>query len=126
MKGADEYAYLFETGQYGKLYFVSYHHARGRTFQIFVLPEGEDAIPNGPGNAPLNQNAVEVYGITSGQPGWTETYGWLHNGPWINDFANLVAKKRQEIEQRNNKNRQIASQEAKAKAQRIKELLAKY
>ena len=41
--------------------------------------------------------AVEVYGITGGQPGWTETYGWLHRGKWEQDFAALVEKRRTEI-----------------------------
>lgn len=97
MKGADEYAKLFETGQRGRLYIVSYSHARGPCFHIFVLPDGEKAIPNGTSNAPLNKNGVEVYGITGGHPGWTETYGWLHHGKWVDDFDTLVgeAKKRE-------------------------------
>jgi hypothetical protein len=90
MVGARQYAELFETGQYGKLYIVSGSHARGKTFHIFVLPEGEQAIPNGSNNPPLNKDAVEVYGVTEGQPGWTEKYGWLHHGKWEDDFAELV------------------------------------
>lgn len=89
MNGASEYAKLFHTGQYGRLYLVSGSHARGRTFRIFVLPAGETAKPNGP-NAPLNKDAVEVYGIISGHPGWTEEYGWLHEGKWQDDFYQLV------------------------------------
>lgn len=38
---------------------------------------------------PLN-GAVEVYGIISGNPGWTEEYGWLRKGPWVKDFELLV------------------------------------
>ena len=90
MTGANEYAPLFRTGQYGRLYIVSGAHARGATFHIFVLPDGETGIDNGPNNAPQNADAVEVYGITGGNPGWTETYGWLHRGPWEADFAELV------------------------------------
>lgn len=89
MKGARKYANLFKTGQYGKLYIVSGSHARGKTFRVFVLAEGEKAITNGPNNAPLNSNAVEVYGVVSGDPGWTESYGWLHHGKWEEDFARL-------------------------------------
>ncbi len=92
MRGAREYADLIPTGQYKRLYISSHYHARGKTFRIYVLPEGEVAVPNGP-NAPLNKNAVEVYGITGGQPGWTETYGWLHQGKWVDDFNLLVTQK---------------------------------
>lgn len=104
MKGARRYASLFKTGQYGRLYIVSGHHARGKTFRIYVLPEGEDGVPNGCGNPCLNKNKVEVYGVISGQPGWTETYGWLHKGKWCDDFEELVKieeSRRMEIEKRN-------------------------
>jgi hypothetical protein len=97
MRGAREYANMFRTGQYGRLYLVSSSHARGKTFHIFVLPAGENATPNGE-NAPLNKDAVEVYGIINGQPGWTENYGWLHKGRWIEDFDNLCAVRKSEIE----------------------------
>jgi len=90
VKGAREYARLFETGQYGRLYIVSGYHARGKTFHIFVLPDGEKAIPNGPNSPPLNDDAVEVYGIIDGNPGWTESYGWLHQGRWQDDFQAMV------------------------------------
>lgn len=98
MRGAREYANMFKTGQYGRLYIVSGSHARGRTFHIFVLPAGETAISNGPNNAPLNKEAVEVYGIISGQHGWTENYGWIHEGRWIDDFSNLCAVRKCELE----------------------------
>lgn len=126
MKGAREYAKLFKTGQYGKLYIVSGKHARGRTFRIQVLPEGEKAIRNGDDNLCINYNAVVVYGEISGQPGWTESYGWIHEGQWQNDFFDLVSqaitdKERQEdfIEQEkeNNKMRE---------KKRITELLSQY
>lgn len=96
MKGARTYASLFETGQYGRLYIVSSSHARGDTFRIFVLPEGEKAISNGKGNPCLNKDAVCVFGVISGQPGWTEQYGWLHEGKWIKDFKVLAMQKAKE------------------------------
>ena len=97
MKGAREYADLFETGQYGKLYITSSSHARGRTFRIQVLPEGEKASPNGRSNLCTNENAVVVYGVIGGNPGWTEYYGWLHKGKWQEDFRALVEKRKAEI-----------------------------
>lgn len=89
MKGSEK-AHLFKTGQYGKLYITSSSHARGNTLRIQVLPEGEIAIPNGSGNTCLNKDAVLVYDIVSGQRGWTEVYGWLHQGKWQDDFRKLV------------------------------------
>lgn len=82
MNGAREYASLFKTGQYGCLYIVSGSHARGKTFHIQILPPGVKAIPNGPNNLCINAEAVGVYGIIGGNPGWTEVYGWKKHGPW--------------------------------------------
>jgi len=97
MQGAKEYANLFTTGTYGKLYIVSSSHARGKTFRIYVLPDGEGFIHNGPSNGPLNSNAVEVYGPVSGQLGWSEVYGWKHLGQWVSDFSDIVQIRLQEL-----------------------------
>lgn len=93
MQGAREYASLFKTGQYGRLWIESHSHARGKTFKIYVLPPDvvveRDFI--------FRTEKVEVYGITSGQPGWTETYGWLHKGKWQEDFEKLVVEAKNEL-----------------------------
>jgi len=94
MNGAQNAKY-FKTGQYGKLYIVSGSHARGVTLKIFVLPDGVEAISNGLNNSPLNKDAVKVYGVVGGNPGWTEYYGWLHKGPWVDDFEALVNERKQ-------------------------------
>jgi hypothetical protein len=75
-------------GQYGRLYILTGHHARGKTLHIYVLPP--DTIIK---NHRL-KGAVEVFGIVSGQPGWTEKYGWLKCGKWCEDFEEIfnVAK----------------------------------
>jgi hypothetical protein len=83
MTGAREYAPLFRTGQYGRLFISSGRHARGYEFTVWVLPEGED-VPQG--DYPSSK-AVEVYGVLGGQRGWTEWYGWIKDGPWQADFA---------------------------------------
>jgi hypothetical protein len=126
MEGAREYAMLFETKQYGKLYIVSSEHARGKTFRIYILPEGEKAISNGRSNSPLNKDAVCVYGVTGGNLGWTETYGWLHKGAWVNYFECLVKSK--QIERDNKRRRTEATTEERDEAskKRIKELLSNY
>jgi hypothetical protein len=93
MQGARKYAEMFSSGQHGRLYLVSGQHARGRTFHIWVLSSAEPVT-----GAPWSvKDAVEVYGITSGQPGWTETYGWLHRGRWEQDFDELVQIRLAEI-----------------------------
>lgn len=126
MQGAREFANLFQTGQHGRLYLVSSSHARGLTFRIFVLPEGEEAKPNGPSNAPLNKDAVEVYGITGGNPGWTETYGWLHEGPWQQDFAALVEKRKAELAAQDQAKDELKLRREQEEANRVRALLATY
>jgi hypothetical protein len=74
----------------------------------------------------LPKEAVEVYGVIGGQPGWTEYYGWLHNGPWIRDFVNILDKRRKI---RDTKKKEQEERIVLAKAQeeeRIKNLLSKY
>lgn len=126
MKGANKYAPLFETGQYGKLYITSGSHARGDTFHIQVLPDGEKAKGNGSQNTCLNSDAVEVYGIIGGNPGWTEEYGWLHKGKWQDDFTKLVRSKELEIEAKNESNRCTVEGADKAEKERINTLLKHY
>jgi len=126
MKGADEYASLFKTGQYGKLYLTRGSHARGPTFHIHVLPADEKAIVNGPSNPCINRDAVEVYGIIGGNPGWTETYGWLHEGSWQEDFYKLVEEKKQEIERLNKEQLTIKQTKEDTEKNRIKKLLSDY
>ena len=98
MQGAREYAKLIPTGQYGRLYCMSGRHARGTTFYIYVLPKGENAIST-EGSLSLT-DAVEVFGIIGGNPGWSECYGWLHQGKWQEDFRILLESKKKEYEQK--------------------------
>lgn len=126
MQGTRQYADLFETGQYGRLYITSGKHARGKTFHIQVLPEGIEARGNGPNSLGIHEEAVEVFGITGGQPGWTETYGWLHKGPWQEDFQRLVDEKTQTLDKRKAREEKILSDETEREQLREKELLAQY
>lgn len=126
MKGAREYSGLFKTGQYGKLYLTVGRHARGNYFHIQVLPEDESAIPNGESNKCVNVNAVEVYGIIGGNPGWTEEYGWLHKGKWQKDFAELVAKRAMEIDTEKKERVEAEAEAIEIQKKRTKELLENY
>jgi hypothetical protein len=113
---------MFTSGQYGRLYLVCGEHARGKTFHIWVLPTAESVA----GMPWTVKDAVEVYGITGGQPGWTETYGWLHRGKWEQDFAALVASRRADIAAGvARREREKADAEA-AERQRKASLLAAY
>ena len=125
MKGA-EHAKLFKTGQYGKLYIVSGEHARGKTLHVQILPSGEVAIPNGSGNLCLNKNAIEVYGVITGNPGWSEQYGWLHQGKWQKDFEKLVKKAELEEARKLKKNIAAIEKAEREKKLRDKKLLSKY
>lgn len=113
MQGAKEYAELLGTGNFEKLSFESGSHARGKTFHVWIL--GNDG-----------KRSVEVYGVVGGNPGWTESYGWLHSGKWQDDFEKLVASTKLKNEAR------LASEQVKAKeiqeaeCLRIQTLLAQY
>lgn len=122
MRGATEYARMFRTGQHGKLYLVSGAHARGETFHIWILPT-EEEIKSMPWTV---KNAVEVYGITGGQPGWTETYGWLHKGKWQEDFATLITARTIEIEQAKAEREKAKAEQEVAATERKNALLAAY
>lgn len=126
MKGATEYARFFGTGQYGRLYIVSGYHARGKTFHIFILPENENALPNGPNNPPLNTDAVEVYGVLGGYCGWTEYYGWLRKGKWVDDFEQMVVQRKKEIKAEMSANNAANMEKVAKEDKRVAKLLAKY
>lgn len=94
MKGADEYYDLFngKSQQYGRLYLQLNTHARGKCFEIKLMPEGMI----GSGDYVSGNDVVELYGMTGGHRGWTETYGWLHFGKWQEDFFAIVEQKKAE------------------------------
>jgi len=124
MEGAREFSTMFKTGQYDKLFLTSSHHARGKTFHIHVLPE--DVKVESREELYKIKGRVEVYGIIGGQPGWTERYGWIHQGKWCADFGKLVIAREEEI--KNSKSRvKIISDKNKVLEQKlVAELLEKY
>lgn len=123
MIGADEYYDLFngESQQIGKLYLQFYTHARGKCFEMYVLPEGVEAS-----GRRGHKESVEVYGVTGGQRGWTETYGWKHKGKWQEDFASIVSQKSKE---RSEKQKSLRSEKEKRRLdekESINERLSQY
>ena len=121
MQGAKDYAELFKTGRYGKkygkLWIISSFHATGKIFRIFVIPENSEY---------LDANSVEVYGVISGYPGWSEIYGWIHKGPWVEDFEELVKIKREERKPIEKEKIKQAKNRKEKEAKRIKKLLDAY
>ena len=124
MRGAREYARLFKTGQYGKLFITVDSHARGKTFEIQIIPRNEKAIIKY--NRCQNENAVTVYGALRGNPGWDETYGWLHEGKWQEDFELLYQKRIKEQEHEKEKKERINKERMEDQRHKIKEILLQY
>lgn len=121
MKGADEYYDLFDgkSQQIGRLFIQCSTHARGRCFHIFLLPEGVEAKGK-------YATGVEIYGITGGNPGWTETYGWLHTGKWQDDFMTIVEKKREKKKAAGIRRKIKREAEESEEKKRTKSLLSTY
>lgn len=118
MKGA-EFARYFTDGRceyVGNLQILAGHHARGRTLTISVRVQTEHGW----------DEFVPVYGIVSGQPGWTEEYGWLHHGPWVEDFEREV-QRRIDAEKAKEEAKEREEQESKQRAaDRVAFLLSRY
>lgn len=110
MKGAREYKDLLETKYYDKLYVVMGSHARGSTMHIYIHDKEEG-------------ETIEVYGIVSGQPGWTEEYGWIHYGPWVKYFNKLIATLKWNKFLMEYKKSEQRKEEEKLKGERLKKVL---
>lgn len=82
--------------QYGNIVFLLSEHARGKTFRIWIYEDFD--IKN-----VIKQDHLEVYGVTSGQLGWTETYGWLEDGSWVGKIENIFTYLRDEIYKKEHK-----------------------
>jgi len=111
---AKDYAELFETGLYGRLFIYVGSPARGWAFQIYVVPDEFVGDYQ-------SHDAVEVYGLVG-----NDEYGWKHNGPWQDDFGQLVIDRRAKL--RLAQSEKLAEERAEklAKESRIQKLLADY
>jgi len=100
MNGANEFCKVFnKPEQIERLFLVPGSHARGPTFNIWILPTNELLEK---GVMPWTvKDSIKVYGAVSGQLGWTESYGWKHKGKWVDDFEKAL-KHRKEIIESNN------------------------
>lgn len=109
-----EYIKLFETGLYGRLWLHVGEARLGRAFEIYVVPDGY--VPGY-----LGRDAVQVYGLISG-----DAYGWRRLGPWRDDFERLVVERTAEIELEKAKLLAMFLGEKQAEDSRIEKLLADY
>ena len=96
-------------------------HARGRTLDIYLI-EDEDVLRE---NGLFYCDKVKVYGMVSGQPGWTDKYGWIIEGNWC-EYINGILEKSIELYNQNKliaecKNKQRVSEKRKTLEDRAKE-----
>jgi hypothetical protein len=146
MKGARHYVQTINnaralSGEYkkgrrfidGKLLIELGQHARGYTLRVSVISrEAADRLATlSPEEDPMtcfNQgDLVEVFGdLGNGQPGWTEEYGWLHEGPWQADFIQYIERCQQQIAAAEEKRRRESTEAEARRAARVHEVLANY
>ncbi len=125
MQGADEYYDLFrgESQQIGRLFFQLHTHARGKCFEIFLVPDGVKVEGGHVGGV---KDVVEIYGMAGGQRGWTETYGWLHKGKWQDDFSAIVEQKKAEREVNKIKYEKKIKAQKTQESKKVDSLLSSY
>ena len=111
VSGYSEYAYQFEN-----IVFLLHEHARGKTFSIWIYEEPEITDY-------INEEHLEVYGITGGNAGWTETYGWTKTGIWIDYiekyFNSLREFKKHNLNKKLGQNAKLKDQEKEYEKQKI-------
>jgi len=96
----------FKEYRHGNFIFTLGQHARGKTFCIDVYD------PSKPFNG---DNRLNVYGMVDGDRGWTESYGWLIDGPWKDEFELYIESLKAEAARREDERERI-------KAERLLEL----
>lgn len=80
----------------GHFVFVLGEHARGYTMHVYLVKDtsGKYSVYN-------RTNSLEVYGIVSGQPGWTEVYSFTTDNKTINDALQVLLDTALECFQKN-------------------------
>jgi hypothetical protein len=113
--GGDSEAYIN-----GNVIYVTSSHARGKCFQIYLV----DSINMT--DEELKQNAFEVYGIVNGQPGWTEEYGWKHEGAGVNSILNYLIELENKIIQHENSLKELKTKQELEKNMTINKKIEKF
>jgi hypothetical protein len=133
MKGAREYCNLIQKAYHSKigglevistpgygtgykhknLVFVLSEHARGKTFKIRVYQTVNIQDAN-------RDDHLEVYGVIDGNPGWTESYGWLVEGPWKDYVYKYFDELREKLDGLDKKHKmQMERDKEKSDAERV-------
>ena len=95
----------------GPIVLVAGEHARGKTCHVFLKN---------------NNDTLEVYGVTGGQLGWTETYGWLIEGPWIQAIEKLLTELTDEIYKKEQEKIEKENSQYKLELQKKEEIINKF
>lgn len=95
-------------------------HARGRTLDIYLV-EDENVLRE---NGLFYCDSVKVYGMVSGQPGWTDKYGWIIEGNWC-EYINGILEKSIELHNQNQLNDEREKQQKKIDERKTLEARAK-
>lgn len=111
----------------GNFVFECDYHARGKTLHIYLL---KDMPPLDADEKLLrkkvysSENALEVYGVISGQLGWSETYGYLVNNEIkhilsqilidaVRDYNDFLNNKKTKIEKKETDDKTAYAQKVK-------------
>jgi len=115
------YGYGF---QRDNIVFIISEHARGKTFTIWIYENSD--IKNA-----VKQDHLEVYGVTGGQLGWTETYGWVEDGVWVSKIEGIftyleqaIYNKEHEAEIENNKYKDELNKRHSLKVQKYNKIFS--
>ena len=102
--------------------YVTSTHARGKCFDIYLVEDIHRP------DEQLYSIAFKVYGIISGNPGWTETYGWLYDGDgaWVNSITKYLKKLDDQIKEYNDNIKKGEEEQDKIKKMKLKEQLRKF
>jgi len=71
----------------GNIIYALSDHARGKCFRVFLVENIHGLTDKELINS---SNRFEVYGVLGGQNGWTEYYGWKHEGNWVKLITNYL------------------------------------
>lgn len=85
---------LYDKSTHGYIYYGNHTvfnfdaHARGKTLDIYLV-KNEDVLKE---NGLYYCDSLKVYGMVSGQCGWTEKYGWIEEGSWCKYINGILEK----------------------------------
>jgi hypothetical protein len=113
--GGDSEAFL-----YNNFVFVTSTHARGKCLHIYLTDQFDPEE--------IKNTAFEVFGVTTGLPGWTEEYDWLHDGEgnWVRPIIQYLGKLQSEADSLDHENMIKRSEEKKVERQLLNEKVNKF